>query len=104
MALSPKYSPNLPTISATYTTFNAALVLHKAADAADAGDAPDGINWLPAAIFVSADAEDVLEWKDANGNTVSHTFAADYSGPLPFTIAELTTNTTVTSLTAAWNK
>lgn len=92
-----------PCITKTFVVadFASARVLHE--DALYGGDAPSGINHLPASIWVEAEALDVLSWKDAKGNTVAKTFTAAFIGTLPFTIAELTTSTTVVSVTVAWH-
>lgn len=77
-----------------------AAILHL--DDANGGDAPVGINHLPAAIFVSAAATDDLVFVDASGTTVTYTFAADFAGYMRIAPKELTADNDAEVL-VLWN-
>lgn len=92
-----------PTFARTFTTFGADRTLH--ADSTNGGSAPAGINHLPCALFVIAQADDVLEFYDSSGtvNTITFTTPSTFVGTMRCAPTVLGDATTCVSVTVFWH-
>lgn len=90
----PRDDLHAPPFFKTFTSFASAVDL--------ADQCPNG-DHLPCQVFVDADAAEVFEMTDALGNTATITFTAAWAGVIRCAPKTLTTNNTVSGVTAFWH-
>lgn len=92
-----------PVYSRTYDDFSSQIVLH--ADAANGGNAPNGVNWLPCQVIVETAGTESLVYRDLSGEDCTLTFpSAALTDPMRMAPATIETTTDVTAVTVFWSQ
>lgn len=104
---SPRTDMHPATISRTFVPAAAQIVLADQLEASGAtspaGAPGPGIDHLPTSLFIVASAGKVFAWTDIFGTVNSLTFAAGYTGPLPWSARTIESTTNVEFVTVLWH-